>query len=286
MSFPRSPTGGLRIVPAKISNVYSDNIASGSSWETMINERKTLRINDSGDDFLHVYGHSKLPQHNLPSWVAAQTLEFQTSTGNSTPWTLSPRLIPPQRQESVHFSAFYNIKSSISASKCKDFFLGKCKRTSEGNEIRFPAHTSHAIDLEMPYHTTAFTSLQFLRPAIPGGTLRLRNAESYEDEPILVPYLRRKELRGDARKDLYGPEDIYHFVGQPASSWDSLDPGINQLNEECFAPFHFRTFRFVRLYIDVGPSDLVLKRFDVTSVLYPLKVIAKFKATSADDLAT
>jgi hypothetical protein len=168
----------------------------------------------------------------------------------------------------------------------QSFFLGRSKTSDKEDEIRFPAHTRHQIDLEMPYHTTGFISLGFVRPATSGGTLRVRYAESYEENPILVPYLRRKEARCDHRKDLYGPEDIHEFGGEQVPNWNSMGSEFDNLEEECFTPFHFRTFRFIRLYIEAGYSDLTLKRIDIISILYPLDVAARFKAPSPGDLTT
>lgn len=52
-----------------------------------------------------------------------------------------------------------------------------------------------------------------------------------------------------------------------------------------FAPFHFRTFRFLALEIQVAEhSDLTLKTVDLTKTNYPLQVHADFKVSAADTL--
>jgi hypothetical protein len=50
-SFPRLPTGGLRIVPKDPSSAFTNAISSGPSWETLIDEHKILRIDEPEDDF-------------------------------------------------------------------------------------------------------------------------------------------------------------------------------------------------------------------------------------------
>jgi hypothetical protein len=284
-SFPRSSMGGLRVVPSDPSSPFAHAIRSSQSWEALVDERRTFRIDEPEDDFLHVYEQTIPPKSNKPKWTAARTLEFQTSTGNCTPWRLSPRLIPPLKLEKLYGSAIHNARSDIGVSEFETILLGKRKTSDSCEEIIFPAHTKHIVDIEMPHHTTGFIRLDFVRPTAPGGALRLQYAESYEETPILVPYLRRKHDRCDTRKEIYGPEDIYEFGGQQASKWDSLDPEVDQLEEESFVPFHFRSFRFLRLHIHTGPTVLTLKRFEVTSALYPLKVTAQFRA-SPDKLAT
>lgn len=79
-----------------------------------------------------------------------------------------------------------------------------------------------------------------------------------------------------------GPEDIYVFGGK------KLGTDLPQLyerteEEEIFTPFHFRTLRFIVLDILVAEDcDLVINGIDITTVNYPLEVIADFKPPNID----
>ncbi|KAL2850179.1 hypothetical protein BJY01DRAFT_261838 [Aspergillus pseudoustus] len=109
--------------------------------------------------------------------------------------------------------------------------------------------------------TTAFLRFRFQRPASSGSLLKVTYSEAYESEPESVPWVRRKGDRCDYSKDLFGPSDVYEFE-----------------DVETFAPFHYRTFRGIRLEFTIGSADLVFLDIDVQSVTHPLDVHATFSA--------
>jgi hypothetical protein len=151
------------------------------------------------------------------------------------------------------------------------------------DDIRLDPFTTHRLDLEVPHHLTAFLKLRFTRPASSGSVLKVKYAESYEGTPTLVPYLRRKGDRRAFHRSLFGPQDIYEFQGPDSIVWNS--PDYHVADDEDFAPFHFRTFRFLQLQIDVGSSELILRQADILSIQYPLDVVAQLRVPSAQDLA-
>lgn len=277
-SFPRLPTGGLRIVPAKGAPPEAEALRSGPSWETAIDEQTILRVDEPEDDFLHVYEQVRRvgEQQDTWTWTSAEVLPVRTSTGNSAPWNLSPRMIPSMERRELSFRSVRNVRSSLPADKWQSVML---ESSSDQAAVRLPAGSTHYVDLEAPEHATAFLKLRFQRPLASRGRVTLLYAESYEDEPRLVPYLRSKGHRLDDTKELYGPKDIYE-IGGPLSPDCPLYEGAST-SEEIIAPFHWRTFRFIRLKLEAGPDEeLVFLGIGGETATYPLNVSASVETPS------
>jgi len=275
-SFPHLPLGGLRIVVPDSADPWAHTLSSSTSWETAIDPSTTLRVDEPEDDFLHVYEEVSRKPEDEWMWVAAKLHEFQTSTGNAPPWNLSNRLIPFPERGAISFSHMHNLKSNLDEASWETRLLDN----AGSGDLRLPAETSHQFDLEMAHHTTALIRFFFDRAGAQGSVLKVTYSESYEDHPKLVPYLRIKGDRRDTSKGLFGPSDIYHFEGQndSATLWHQEDP-----EEEVYAPFHFRTFRFLRISITVGVTDLIFKRLGVETVNYPLEITASLDSSATDN---
>ncbi|KIL90202.1 hypothetical protein FAVG1_06941 [Fusarium avenaceum] len=277
-AFPRLPTGGLRVV--ELETGLSHGLGSGSSWYTVIDPSTILRIDDPEDDFLHVYEQVGPSHGAVWRWVPAKLLEYQTSTGNSSPWNLSPRIIPPMERSKRCFSAVGNVQSDVPQATWELALLGGSENECHEG-VHLAAQSDHCIDLEVPHHTTGFVSFRFKRPVSGGSFIAITYAESYEDTPTLVPYLRRKSHRRDCTKELFGPRDVYHFEGRFGTR-QSCYHGAEE--EEIFMPFHFRTFRFLRIRIHVKSSELTLRNIEVEAVNYPLDVKARLEVFEPHDL--
>ncbi|KAF2014276.1 glycoside hydrolase family 78 protein [Aaosphaeria arxii CBS 175.79] len=273
-SFARSAFGGLRIkVPEDYSPLKSQ-LESSTEWETAIDEATKLRVDEPEDAFLHIYEHVTSRGNTALTWIPTVLLYYKDSTGNAPPWNLSSRRIPEFEMKSTGFAAIHNIKSSLPDHAWKHHLID-CTVPKVDSGLVLPAGTTHRIDLEMTNHTTAFLSFHFQRPTQSGSILRVKYSECYEDQPEDAPWIRRKGGRCDYRKELYGPSDIYEFEGhQPDHSKNWLDD--DESPYEVYSPFHWRTFRFVQLEIEVGSSDLVFHRIDMKTVHYPLHVEADF----------
>ncbi|KAI8718175.1 hypothetical protein NCS52_00595600 [Fusarium sp. LHS14.1] len=99
--------------------------------------------------------------------------------------------------QKFQFKTIHNVESSLS----HDAWEAAVTTFHPGDsDILIPAGTSHQLDLEAQSHTTAFIRFRFKRPNIGGARLTITYSESYEDDPELVPYLRRKENRLDTSK--------------------------------------------------------------------------------------
>ncbi|EWG48662.1 hypothetical protein FVEG_08359 [Fusarium verticillioides 7600] len=276
-SFPRLGTGGVKIATTVDDEVWAPQIRSSELWQTAIDHNVTLRIDEEEDDFLHVYELVSASRDMSLEWIPAILLRFQNSTGVTAPWKLSPRLIPPMRGQRSYFSAIHNVQSGLPHGAWSAGLLGA---QSGDSNLLLPARSSHQLDLETPFHTTAFIRFRFVRPEVGGACLTITYSESYEDTPVLVPYLRCKGNRCDTRKFLIGPKDIYTFQGRDGNARLGYYDG--EETEEVYMPFHWRTFRFMRLTIETGSSDLIMRGIDIDVVNYPLDVLSSI-STNSDD---
>ncbi|KAK7394008.1 hypothetical protein QQX98_013205, partial [Neonectria punicea] len=276
-SFPRLPSRGLRIsVPGNQS--LASQLESSTLWQTAIDTSVELRVDQPEDHFLHIYEKRSGGASPL-TWVPAKLLEFKNSTGNSPPWHLSPRMLPQFRIQKTHIAAIHNVKSMLSAGKWTSHLVGHVDATENRQGLLLPAGSRHSADLELPQHVTAFIRFFFKRPNTAGGILKVIYSESYEDEPVSTPWHRKKDNRCDYSKSLIGPQDIYEFRGKNS---ELLNYYSDETSSEVFMPFHFRTFRFMKLEIDAGSSDLLLDRLEIDMVNYPLDLSATFDVSTGD----
>lgn len=278
-SFPRLSTGGLRIVPVDPLCAFNHWFDDATSWETAMEPGRALRVDEPEDDFLHIYEQVNRhePGDRAWNWVPAVALEMAVSTGNSVPWHLSPRLIPPLTGDRIHVHAVHNVESTVAAALWEGLLLepqdSGIRPFGKDDGLRLAAGSRHRLDLEFSEHLTAFVRIRFKRPSTPGSKITITYSESYEDKPRLIPYLRTKEHRRDFSKELHGPKDIYTLDGPLANVAPKCDG--NTTDEEIIAPFNWRTFRFIRLDIEVASSSsLTLLGFEVETANYPLDATA------------
>lgn len=128
-----------------------------------------------------------------------------------------------------------------------------------------PAEFTHIIDLQADVHSTAF--LQWSFKAVRSSQLRLKAtySEGYELKPRSYPFFRTKDDRLDAANGyLIGPFDEVTF---------DIPAGETIVYE----PFWFRTFRLIRLEINVSGSVVEMNSFSAIQVNYPLGVKASWK---------
>ncbi|KAL6359988.1 hypothetical protein LRP88_05684 [Fusarium phalaenopsidis] len=277
-SFPRLPLAGLRVSVS--DEPWAKLLESSALWEAAIDHSTVLRVDEPEDRFLHIYERTSRSETRPLEWVASKLLEFKNSTGNSPPWQLSPRLVPPLRVQDMMGLGIHNVHSTLKPELWSATLLKDSLSQEVDNGLLLPAETKHFLDFEMPHLVTAFLRLRFKRPGIGGGTLTVTYSESYEDESEETPWVRQKGDRCDYNKTLLGPKDIYEFQGVAPS--ESLGYYGDEDTLEVFMPFHFRTFRFLHLDFDVGPSDLVFLGLSVESVNYPLNVCASFAVAGTE----
>jgi hypothetical protein len=104
------------------------------------------------DDFLNIYEDVDKRRDvdlNL-NWVPAMELKLPASHGLTTPWRLSPRLIPAPRYESKRSKAIHNIRSTEPRINGERASLTSCD-SKPTISIRLPAGSSHYIELEVEH---------------------------------------------------------------------------------------------------------------------------------------
>jgi hypothetical protein len=269
-SFPRSSQAGLTIKLQRPVDFHID-IDSSSRWQTSL-DTATKLIAHKTDYFLHICEATDISSpENGSNWVAAQELTIFTKFGLLPPWKLSPRLIPFHRSEPVQISAIHNLESSLPPRQWTQFFLDNINKSP----LCLPANSKHHLELEFEKHTTCFVSFHFLR-TFAVNSIKITFAECYEDSPADMSNPRKKGIRNDTSKRLVGFSDSFIFGGHR-----NLGNGPDDSNHDIFEPFHFRTFRFIALDIEVGgDTNLVFTGAHFTRTAYPLDVKATFDAQS------
>ncbi|KAM6507169.1 hypothetical protein FALCPG4_018551 [Fusarium falciforme] len=275
-SFPRLPTGGLRLIPQAQDEPLASLLESSEKWETAIDPYGILRIDEPEDYFLHTYERTRATSKGQLSWYPAKLLDLNNRTGYSPPWHLAPRMIPESCVQRIILSRVHNVKSEVSPETWQAKLCSNTAAADDQTSLMLAPGSKHSIELEAESHLTAFIRAKFRRPQRGGASLQVTYSESYEDEPEATPWARNKYNRCDYTKGLYGPKDIYEFRGQ--DNFEPLGYYTDESEYEIFMPFHFRTFRFLRVEIDAGPDGLAFDGIEVDSTHYPLDVSASFEA--------
>ncbi|KAI3579815.1 Six-hairpin glycosidase-like protein [Fusarium oxysporum f. sp. albedinis] len=275
-SFPRLPSGGLRVKTEAENEPFASLLESSEMWEAAIDPYGMLRVDEPEDLFLHVYERTSATSENRLTWCPAKLLEFDNQFGHATPWKLSPRMIPQSRIQRVAMKRVHNVKSDIAQEVWQAKLCSNTATADDQTSLKLPPGSTHSIEVEADGHLTAFIRARFQRPQRGGASLQVMYSESYEDDPGATPWARKKDNRCDYTKGLYGTKDIYQFRGQ--DNFEPLGYHPNEPEREIFMPFHFRTFRFLRIEISAGPDGLAFEDLEVDSVHYPLEVTASFEA--------
>ncbi|RGP75986.1 hypothetical protein FSPOR_433 [Fusarium sporotrichioides] len=279
-SFPRLGSGGVRIVATIDDPIWSPQLRSSVLWQTAVDPFVDLRTDEAEDDFLHIFEKTSVDKANTAAlvWSSAILLEYQNSTGVTAPWKLSPRIIPQMKSYKSQFKTVHNVDSTLTAEAWEKALVNPDTKDSC---LLLPSGTRHQLDLEAWSHTTAFLRFRFKRPESLGSKMIVTYSESYEDTPILIPYLRQKGNRLDTTKLLIGPQDMYDFHGQDGNL--CLGYYEDEDKDEIYMPFHWRSFRFLRVSLWAGSSDLTLCGIDMEEVHYPLNILSDISTNSSHD---
>jgi hypothetical protein len=277
-SFPRTAYPGLYVrtepIEANMKTIPTIpfNLQGDESWETAIDPCLALPTSSNFDFFLQIFEKIDGTKKSKLDWVVAKPYSSMVSHGLAAPWNLHPRVIPFPRLQPTDLTAVHNIRSTESR-EVWDALLGCGWKDKSG--ILLPKGTTHHVELGVDYHTTAYVTFHFARPSTSGSRITVTWSEGYEGEPIKPPFDRKKGDRTDTTKVIAGPKDQYIFGGFCLDEPLGYDDA--EKDDEIFAPFHFRTFRYFALDIEVAEnSDLVLKEISIVKTNYPIQVLASF----------
>ncbi|CVL02488.1 related to rhamnosidase B [Fusarium mangiferae] len=282
-SFPRTPFPGFYIRHDSTKGNQEQrplDIQTDDTWETALDTCRALPVSENFDFFLHVFERVDQRKSHTLTWVAAKPYQFMVNWGLSVPWNLRPRMIPFSQLVELHLTAIHNIRSS-QPQDIWERLLNPTLKHKAG--IFLTKGTVHHVELEVPYHVTAFVDFRFARPSTGGSKLNITWSEGYEEQSAKLPFERKKGDRSDTSKSIMGPKDQYIFGGTQ-SDQDLVQYGIAGANDETFSPFHFRTFRYLAIDIDVAQdSDLIFDGINLVRTNYPLEVLATFPIVEIQD---
>lgn len=207
------------------------------------------------------------PDYDDKDWEPAVSVSkvMDTSYGQLTPWTLTPRPIPELYE--LH-KGFARVKRHSEGFVEPVFHSFLAEPLLEGYKIG--SGRTFWVELDAGELTTGYPFLE-----IRGGRdaqVNLLYSECYEEPPV-TKGKRNKNIRDDQNQGmLIGEKDSYTVAG-----WDGQEnPG-----PERYEPFSFRTFRFVRVEIAAGEQPLEIVRFNYRETGYPLEVISHFQSSDA-----
>lgn len=149
--------------------------------------------------------------------------------------------------------------SAVDASNWAAFF-------ANDHSLALPENSAHILEVQADIHSTAFLRWAF-KAAKGTSYLRLNvtYSEGYELEPRSYPFFRSKADRLDA--------SVGHIIGP----YDEVTFDLPDTETVVYEPFWFRTFRLLRVEINVGPKPIELVSFDATQVNYPMALKASWK---------
>jgi hypothetical protein len=181
--------------------------------------------------------------------------------GQLTPWILTPRPIPPLFERQRWFVRVIRAEGDVPVN-------GDQFAQANPEPVRLKAGSRVVVELDAGELTTGYLAL-----AVSGGkgsNVRIRCSECYE-EPTSTPGNRRKGIRDQHEgRVLLGDTDSYAVAGAGRSVRERW---------ETYEPFWFRTFRFVRLEIEVADEPLLIHRFDYRETGYPLDIQGSFRCS-------
>jgi hypothetical protein len=181
-----------------------------------------------------------------------------TLNGDLLPWRLRPR--PIAMPEESH-AAVNIVRKCHSEIAIEDW----TKSFSQDKMLCLPSNSSHTLELQADVHSTAFVRWTFTAAKQSQVRLKITYSEGYELEPRSYPFFRTKTDRLDAESG--------HLLGP----FDEVTLNVHEGKIATYEPFWFRTFRIMRLEIEVGPEPVDFLSFEALQVNYPMAVKGSWK---------
>ncbi|WAO86076.1 Bac-rhamnosid6H domain-containing protein [Fusarium falciforme] len=256
-SFARNAYPGLYIKPESDEGQHEVNIQTDETWKTAIDPCIHLPAKANFDNYLNIFEQVDQRESHKMRWVAGRPQGFKVNYGHSTPCSLCPRMTSLPRRETSWLKSIHNVKS-LQSPETWSLLLDQVGGNNPG--ILLPRGTTHHVEFDMEHYTTAHVRFCFARPSTSGSILDVTWCERYSDEPTQRPFPRYRRDRADTTGFVLGPKDQYILASsldEKLRLWHDESEG----DQETFAPFHYRAFRFFALGIRVAQdSDLALKQ--------------------------
>ncbi|OCF39437.1 alpha-L-rhamnosidase [Kwoniella heveanensis CBS 569] len=254
MPFERTTFPGLTV----FGSAGEVDLSSKEGWEAVVDESRLYPTGLIDDVFLHINERVKPTPANKA--VTPKPYAFKTLNGELAPWRLRPRSIPMPESTHVNVNTVRAINSASSSSDDWSSCL------SGKDQLALPGGSSHSLDIQADVHSTAFVRWTFKATETTQIKLKLMYSEGYELEPRQYPFFRTKADRTDPTNG--------HIIGP----FDEVILDIPAGKAVIYEPFWFRTFRLIRLNLDVlGSAPVELVGFNATQVNYPLDVKGSWK---------
>lgn len=198
--------------------------------------------------------------YNDTQWQPAMVYENMNQA--VSPGNLLPRTIPYLYRKKRKFKEIMVLRQSILEQRDWEELLWNDKT------LMIPPHTKEIVEISAGEEKTGYLNL-----AMQGGrkaAVTILQSEAYIQNE-LQGQLSVKGHRKDCKNGhLEGFSDKYRVAGF----------GTEKTREE-YAPFWFRTFRFIQLEIETKEEALLINKFDYTETGYPLAV--KTKVSTSDN---
>ncbi|MFD2329349.1 family 78 glycoside hydrolase catalytic domain [Cohnella sp. GCM10020058] len=210
----------------------------------------------------------ELPGYVGQGWANAVIVcETGDRFGQLTPWQLTPRPIPPMRETPASFRSITKADDRSAIPRYEEMLEGEGARN-----VSVEAGQSIWLELDAGELVTGYVTLK-LRGGR-GSRIKLLYAECYE-EPTSNLHHRVKGMRDDAENGiLIGEADCYTVAGVGTGE-----------KVERYEPFDFRTFRYIRLEVEVKDEPLEIAQLSYRDAGYPLDVQAAFSCSDPDYVA-
>ncbi len=260
----QEPGPYAELLASAVSETEGYGISAGPSWKCRL--RGEYRIVSESPYFAPLQileecsGEKetagwKLPGYDDSGWEVPKVYSILDITRSVSPGNLNPRPIPAMRKDFRRFRGLFG-ESALE----KDRETWEEMLTGSG-KVTIPPHSVKKVEIDAGELNTGYLSLRMEGGS--GATVKILTSEGYVKKGTGVG--NDRPVKGD-RCDwengyLRGFTDTYHVSGY----------GREDLPEE-YAPFWFRTFRFVGLEIETGEEGLVISGFDYLETGYPLEV--------------
>lgn len=197
-------------------------------------------------------------------WLDAQPYSILETNQPVAPFALTDRTIPPMAHEPRRFSDVVCVRKSEKGEVAAGAWRSLLQK---GEPLSVPAKSREIVELTAGEEMCVYPTLSLIGGA--GSMVRIIYSESYgvpqpdEETPFgSRPVPPEKKNRMDYQNGmLTGTEDHYTVGGF----------GTEEA-PECYTPYLFRTFRFVRIEITTDQEELRIADYDYLSTGYPLEV--------------